>query len=241
MGVFGEFASLNFSLYGQWLGIISICLLIALGIVGFMAHIVFSIVGWAIALILIFVEIPLCLKFCPTSPRFFAIVMFLSNILNTGPLIAAAVALLLAAISYGIAAVKGQSFASSRILGGTGVDNVKLASLRSEIETANARASKAGEKVNELEADHEKKDDLMSDLQSRIKLLEEQLEKAEADLKEATENFRESDLRAEQLGKKAIKLEQEVKGWDKKIEELKAKRDGVQAELDEMEKQLEGV
>ena len=32
----------------------------------------------------------------------FAIIMFLSNILNTGPLIAAAVTLLLAAICYGI-------------------------------------------------------------------------------------------------------------------------------------------
>ncbi|KAI9269005.1 golgi apparatus membrane protein-like protein tvp18 [Phascolomyces articulosus] len=143
MGVLSEFTSLNFSLYAQWLGIISICLLIALGVVGFISHIVFSIVGWVIALILIFVEIPLCIRCCPTSPKFdnfigyfencwfratmyliFAVVMFLSNILNTGPLIAAAVTLLLAAISYSIAAIKGQSFASSRLLGGTGVDNV---------------------------------------------------------------------------------------------------------------------
>ncbi|KAI7851739.1 golgi apparatus membrane protein TVP18 [Circinella umbellata] len=143
MGLFGEFTSRNFSLYAQWLGIISICLLIALGIVGFLSHVAFSIVGWVIALILIFIEIPFCIRWCPTSPKFdsfityfencyfrailylcFAIIMFLSNILNTGPLIAAAVTLLFAAISYGIAALKGQSFASSRLLGGTGVDNV---------------------------------------------------------------------------------------------------------------------
>ncbi|KAG2221804.1 hypothetical protein INT45_013300 [Circinella minor] len=143
MGLFSEFTSRNFSLYAQWLGIISICLLIALGIVGFLSHVAFSIVGWVIALILIFIEIPLCIRWCPTSPKFdsfityfencyfrailylcFAIVMFLSNILNTGPLIAAAVTLLFAAICYGIAALKGQSFASSRLLGGTGVDNV---------------------------------------------------------------------------------------------------------------------
>ncbi|KAG2190343.1 hypothetical protein INT46_011598 [Mucor plumbeus] len=143
MGVFDEVKSRNFSLYGQWLGIISIILLIALGIVGFISHVVFSIVGWVIAFILIVVEIPLCMKFCPTSPKFdgfiayfencyfrailylvFAVVMFLSNLINVGPLIACGVSLLLAAICYGIAAVTGQAFASSKILGGTGVDNV---------------------------------------------------------------------------------------------------------------------
>ncbi|CAO3698438.1 unnamed protein product [Rhizopus stolonifer] len=128
-----EIKSRNCALYGQWLGIISIVLLIALGIVGFTHHVVFSIVGWIIAFILAVVEIPLCLKFCPTSPKFdafiaffencyfralmylaFAVVMLLSNLLNVGPLIAAGVCLLLAAISYGIAAFTGQSFASSK-------------------------------------------------------------------------------------------------------------------------------
>ncbi|KAI9308051.1 hypothetical protein BJ944DRAFT_246887 [Cunninghamella echinulata] len=143
MGCFDEAKSMNFSLYGQWLGIISIILLIALGIVGFINHVVFSIVGWVIAFILILVEIPLCLKLCPTSPKMdgfiayfencyfraamylvFAVIMFLSNLMYQTPLIAAAVALLLAAISYGAAAFMGQGFASSRILGGSGVDNV---------------------------------------------------------------------------------------------------------------------
>ncbi|KAL1929270.1 hypothetical protein VTP01DRAFT_2329 [Rhizomucor pusillus] len=143
MGCLNEITSRNFSLYGQWLGIISIILLIVLGIVGFLGHVVFSIVGWVIAVILIFVEVPLCIKFCPTSPKFdnfitffencwfravmyliFAVVMFLSNLLGTGPLIAAAVCLLLAAISYAAAAATGQAFASSKYLGGTGVDNV---------------------------------------------------------------------------------------------------------------------
>ncbi|CAO3640380.1 unnamed protein product [Mucor hiemalis] len=120
MGVFDEVKSKNFSLYGQWLGIISIILLIALGIVGFISHVIFSIVGWIIAFILILVEIPLCIRLCPTSPKFdgfisyfencyfrailylvFAVVMFLSNLVNVGPLIATGVSLLLAAICYG--------------------------------------------------------------------------------------------------------------------------------------------
>ncbi|KAI9273583.1 hypothetical protein BY458DRAFT_508260 [Sporodiniella umbellata] len=143
MGLFDEAKSRNFSLYGQWLGIVSIILLIALGIVGIQHHVVFSIVGWVIAFILACVEIPLCFKMCPTSPKFdsfvsyfencyfraimylaFAVIMFLSNLLNVGPLIATGVSLLLAALCYGFAAVSGQAFASSRILGGTGVDNV---------------------------------------------------------------------------------------------------------------------
>ncbi|KAI8374674.1 TVP18/Calcium channel flower [Radiomyces spectabilis] len=133
MGCVDEVKSMNFALYGQWLGIASIILLIALGIVGFIGHVVFSIVGWVIAVILIFVEIPLCFKFCPTSPKFdtfiayfencwfraimylvFAVVMFLSNLMGASPLIACAVCLLLAAISYGAAAAMGQAFASSR-------------------------------------------------------------------------------------------------------------------------------
>lgn len=38
-----------------------------------------------------------------------------------------------------------------------------------------------------LETEHNEKDDQLNDLQERAKLLEEQLEKAEADLKEANE------------------------------------------------------
>ncbi|KAI9485660.1 MAG: hypothetical protein EXX96DRAFT_545967 [Benjaminiella poitrasii] len=143
MGLFDEAKSMNFSLYGQWLGIISIILLFVLGGVGFIGHVVFSIVGWVIAVILLFVEVPLITRCCPTGPRFdsfiayfentwfrailylvFAVVMFLSNLIGPSSLIACAVVLLLAALCYGGAAVKGQPFASSSILGGTGVDNV---------------------------------------------------------------------------------------------------------------------
>lgn len=55
------------------------------------------------------------------------------------------------------------------------------------------------------------------------------------------DSFREADLRAEQLGKKAVRLQQEVKEWDTKNKDLEAKHQGVKDELDEMERQLEGV
>ncbi|KAI9489163.1 hypothetical protein BDB00DRAFT_635986 [Zychaea mexicana] len=133
MGFFDEFASRNFSLYAQWLGLISlIC-----------NNPIFAIIGWVFAFVLVFVEIPLCTKFCPTSPKFdnfvakfensylrgamyliMAIVMFLSTLINETALIAPAVTLLLTFISYAIAGLKQQPHASSKMLGGTGVDNV---------------------------------------------------------------------------------------------------------------------
>ncbi|KAI8052742.1 hypothetical protein BDF21DRAFT_350415 [Thamnidium elegans] len=70
MGIFDEFKSRNFSLYAQWLGVISIVLLIALGVIAFPSNPIFSPIGWVIAFILFFVEVPLCTKFCPTSPKF---------------------------------------------------------------------------------------------------------------------------------------------------------------------------
>jgi len=91
-------------------------------------------------LILIFLEIPLLLRICPTSPKFdefmrrfttnymraamygvMSLVQWLSIIVGRTSLIAAAVVLLFAAIFYLIAGVKGQEFAGSKTLGGHGV------------------------------------------------------------------------------------------------------------------------
>ncbi|KAI8087917.1 uncharacterized protein B0P05DRAFT_530670 [Gilbertella persicaria] len=120
MGLLDEFKSRNFSLYAQWLGVISIILLVALGVVTLTSNPIFAIVGWVIAFVLFFIEVPLCTKFCPTSPRFdafiagfenayfrgavyiiFSIVMFLSTLINTTVLVVPAVTLLLTFLSYG--------------------------------------------------------------------------------------------------------------------------------------------
>ncbi|KAG2235594.1 hypothetical protein INT48_002368 [Thamnidium elegans] len=237
MGFFDEIKSKNCSLYGQWLGIISIILLIALGIVGFTGHIIFSIVGWVIAFLLVLVEIPLCLKVCPTSPKLdsfiayfencyfrailylvFAVVMFLSNLVSVGPLIACGVSLLLASICYGIAAFTGQAYASSKILGGTGVDNVKLAALRAETDNANARSDEYTATLKQLETDHIQKDHELHSLQSK-----------------------DADLRVEELEKNATKLEQELEAAEKRNEELKELYKSAKEEMDELERQLEVV
>ena len=90
--------------------------------------------------ILLFIEIPLLLRVCPTSSAFdgfirrfetnymragiyliMSIIQWLSIIIGASSLIAAAVVLLIAALCYGLAGLKGQGFAASKTLGGQGV------------------------------------------------------------------------------------------------------------------------
>ena len=90
--------------------------------------------------IVLFIEIPLLLRICPTSPGFDAfirrfetnymraaiylvlsIVQWLSMIAAYTSLIAAAVFLLIASIFYALAGVRGQAFMNSKTLGGQGV------------------------------------------------------------------------------------------------------------------------
>lgn len=94
----------------------------------------------ASGLILIFVEIPLLLRICPTSPTFdnfirrfttnymraaiygtMSLIQWLSIIADPTSLIAAAIVLLMAAVCYAIAGLKGQGFVGSKTLGGHGV------------------------------------------------------------------------------------------------------------------------
>ncbi|KAL8937681.1 MAG: hypothetical protein Q9211_003559 [Gyalolechia sp. 1 TL-2023] len=91
-------------------------------------------------LILIFVEVPLLLRICPTSEKFdvfirrfttnymraimyslMSLIQWLSLIRKTTGLIAAAVLLLASAICYLIAGLRGQGFVGSKTLGGQGV------------------------------------------------------------------------------------------------------------------------
>lgn len=91
-------------------------------------------------LILIFVEVPLLLRICPTSPTFdnfirrfttnymraaiygtMSLIQWLSIIADPTSLIAAAIVLLLTAVCYAIAGLKGQGFVGSKTLGGHGV------------------------------------------------------------------------------------------------------------------------
>ncbi|KAJ4349806.1 Golgi apparatus membrane protein tvp18 [Didymosphaeria variabile] len=124
-------------------GVICILLCFALGISNlFNANwvIAFSIVCLIYAPIILFLEVPLLLRICPTSPKFDTFIRkFETNFLRAGlyaamsavqwasiaarvtSLIAAAVVLLFAAIFYALAGLKGQAFQGSKTLGGQGV------------------------------------------------------------------------------------------------------------------------
>jgi hypothetical protein len=94
----------------------------------------------ASALVILFIEVPLLLRICPTSSTFDAairristnymraaayaimgVLQFLSRIDSATSLIAGGVFLILTAICYLLAAIKGQAFVGSKTLGGQGV------------------------------------------------------------------------------------------------------------------------
>ncbi|KAI4233114.1 MAG: hypothetical protein L6R40_007179 [Gallowayella cf. fulva] len=125
-------------------GILCIFLCIALGIANIFNPpiiIPFSIICLISGLVLIFVEVPLLLRICPTSEKFDVFIRrFTTNYMRAGMygvmsliqwltlvthhttgLLAAAVFLIIAAICYLIAGLKGQGFVGSKTLGGQGV------------------------------------------------------------------------------------------------------------------------
>lgn len=139
-----EFRTRNFSIYGQWFGILSMIICLATGISSLFTTTVLQIVFAALAIVfaffILFIEVPFLLRICPTSSSFdaairristnwmraaayagMAVVQFLSTLGSTSSLIAAGVFLALTAICYFLAAVKGQSFVGSKTLGGQGV------------------------------------------------------------------------------------------------------------------------
>ncbi|KAK3349975.1 TVP18/Calcium channel flower [Lasiosphaeria hispida] len=101
---------------------------------------IFSIITLIFSFIILFIEVPLLLRICPTSSSFdaairkvstnymragayavMAIVNWLSIIARASSLIAAAVFLSLTAACYLMAGIKGQAFVGSKTLGGAGV------------------------------------------------------------------------------------------------------------------------
>ncbi|KAF9889955.1 Golgi apparatus membrane protein tvp18 [Aspergillus nanangensis] len=139
-----EFRSRNFSIYGQWTGVICIILCLAVGIANIFSfnagRIVFSCICIASGLVLVFVEVPFLLRICPTSEKFDAFirrfttnymraavyiimsaVQWVSIVTGASSLIAAAVFLLIASLFYALAGVKSQDFVGSKTLGGQGI------------------------------------------------------------------------------------------------------------------------
>lgn len=140
-----EFRTRNWSIYGQWAGILSMILCFALGIANIFNFtrpllIIFSGICLACSFVILFIEVPFLLRICPTSGKFddfirkfstsytraaiylvMSVIQWLSLIIHPSSLIAAAVFLLITASFYGIAALRKDEFMSSKTLGGQGV------------------------------------------------------------------------------------------------------------------------
>ncbi|KAJ2346951.1 Golgi apparatus membrane protein tvp18 [Coemansia erecta] len=142
MGVVEELKSRNFSLYGQFIALLSGVLLIVLGAVTIFSHIVYSILAIVFGAICILIELPIFLRICPTGPRFdsavralknhwlrfvtylvFAIVMWASMAQSSTVLALGAATTTLAAGCYLIAAIRNQVQVTSSLLGGSGMNN----------------------------------------------------------------------------------------------------------------------
>ncbi|KAL2810641.1 hypothetical protein BJX63DRAFT_401348 [Aspergillus granulosus] len=144
MSLAEEFRSRNFSIYGQWTGVLCIILCLAVGIANIFSFnavlIIFSILCIVSGCILVFIEVPFLLRICPTSEKFdtfirrfttnymraavytvMSIVQWLSLLKDPSSLLAAAVLLLIAGIFYALAGLKNQDFVGSKTLGGQGI------------------------------------------------------------------------------------------------------------------------
>ncbi|KAK9449955.1 tropomyosin [Limtongia smithiae] len=78
-------------------------------------------------------------------------------------------------------------------------------------------------------------------LTRKLNKIEEELEESDKNLRETTEKLRTTDVKAEQYERKVLSLEAEVESWEKKFEEMSTKHDQAKAELEEINKQLEGI
>lgn len=137
-----EFKSRNFSIYGQWTGVLCIILCFALGIANIFSfpRLIFSIICLVCAPLLIFIEVPFLLRICPTSEKFdtfirrfttnymraavylaMSAIQWVSLVTGASTLIVAAVFLLIASVFYAFAGLKGHDFSGSKILGGQGI------------------------------------------------------------------------------------------------------------------------
>ncbi|ELU43657.1 tropomyosin-like domain-containing protein [Rhizoctonia solani AG-1 IA] len=97
-----------------------------------------------------------------------------------------------------------------------------------ELDSKYATAKKAGE-------DGAQSQQSEGMLRSKIELLEGELDKSEASVKETMEKLRQVDIKAEHFERQVHKLEQERDQWEAKYEDMKEQKSKVQKELDDLD------
>ncbi|KAI8066136.1 hypothetical protein BDF21DRAFT_346071 [Thamnidium elegans] len=119
------------------------------------------------------------------------------------------------------------------------IKECKLANLRAEAEASNALAEEYEAKIKQLELESTSKDHELLSIQIRAKNLEDQLDKAEAQLQLTSAKYNEADLKAEEAERTVQKLEQELIDKEQHYEDILEKYTGAKAELDELARQFD--
>ncbi|EMG49608.1 TVP18 Golgi apparatus membrane protein TVP18 [Candida maltosa Xu316] len=136
-GLSNDFKKKNFSLYGQWISIITVFLCLAMGIaniVHFSVIPVFAIICIIQGLVVIFVEIPFLLKICPFTDTFVnfikkfngnlprcgfyllnAVIQYLSLVVEATSLLVVAIMFTISSACYALAALKHQEFLTTSL------------------------------------------------------------------------------------------------------------------------------
>ncbi|EEQ36428.1 putative golgi apparatus membrane protein [Clavispora lusitaniae] len=130
-----DFRKKNFSLYGQWIGLFTIFLCLALGIANifhFNLVVIFAIICIVQGLVVLFVEVPFLLRICPLTDTFtrfihnfddnwprcgfyllMSAIQWLSLTIQATSLIAVALFFLFSSLCYLFAALKHQEYIKS--------------------------------------------------------------------------------------------------------------------------------
>ncbi|KXN68216.1 hypothetical protein CONCODRAFT_79846 [Conidiobolus coronatus NRRL 28638] len=136
-----EIKSGKFTIYGQWVGLISGLILIIFGVVYiFSSLLVWAVISITAGVIVLFLEIPLFIKIFRTGERFegflnifennyfraslycgFAVANMLSCIQYVSSLIIGGVLLAISGICYALAGLKHQDRTTSKLTGGDGI------------------------------------------------------------------------------------------------------------------------
>lgn len=136
-GLSSDFRSKNFSLYGQWISILTVFLCLALGIANLFHTslvFIFSIICIVQGLVVLFVEIPFFLKICPLSENFIgfvkkfdgnlphcgfyllnAVIQYLSTVVQATSLLVVAIFFTFSSICYALAEFKHQDYVTTSL------------------------------------------------------------------------------------------------------------------------------
>nr|VWO94655.1 Peptide methionine sulfoxide reductase MsrB (EC (Peptide-methionine (R)-S-oxide reductase) [Ganoderma boninense] len=120
----------------------------------------------------------------------------------------------------------------------------EITSLQHKISVLDGDLEKAETKLTDLKSaqeDGEQSKSANEGLQRKIQLLEEELDAADKNLKDAMDKLRQVDVKAEHFERQVTRLEQERDQWEKKYEEANEKYRESKRELDDLVTSMEGL